>query len=286
MITADLLLLSVSLSDSNNSAKGLHKKGTTQRSLIIDQMQPTTTLFLKEASDAGFVRVESRGSVTLHDLTELYNISSVLECDSSGNVHARTMVIDAPSSVLHRGNHYIVRRDATLGGKENRVTFQPRVLVKEFAVGPPTQTDDDGSASLVVMEKPTASSTSCDPSESLFDGCAMSVVYDTQDDASTRFVSSSGPSSSVRQMPSDAGQRSFGSDFSNSSASSATFTAVPSTTTHVFFPFVASNADGTTVKVTWDVVQSMLDRNYDAEWSAQHRVTMSAVEEAERLLQK
>lgn len=92
-------------------------------------------IFLREADGApgdGFLPLFHHQSITLRELAEEYNISSVLECDARGAVQPRAVAFDSPSDVLHSGRHYIARRDAKDGDGANRVTFRGKILVKEY----------------------------------------------------------------------------------------------------------------------------------------------------------
>lgn len=63
------------------------------------------------ADSHGFVKVTRQGSLTLEELQNEFGISSVLECDSTGTMLSRTMVMDSPAQILARGKHYVVRKD-------------------------------------------------------------------------------------------------------------------------------------------------------------------------------
>ncbi|KAG5478441.1 hypothetical protein LSCM4_04674 [Leishmania orientalis] len=97
-----------------------------------------TTLFLREEGSRAFVPVYHQSSVTLRDLAEEFNISSVLECDAHGNVQPRAVALDSPSDVLHSGRHYIARRDARAEAGNSYVTFRGKILVKEYELEHPT----------------------------------------------------------------------------------------------------------------------------------------------------
>ncbi|KAG5504374.1 hypothetical protein JKF63_04825 [Porcisia hertigi] len=102
-------------------------------------LPPTgTTLFLREEGNCTFVSVHHQSSVTLRDLAEEFNISSVLECDAHGNVQPRAVAFDSPSDVLHSGRHYIARRDARAEAGNSYVTFRGKILVKEYELEHPT----------------------------------------------------------------------------------------------------------------------------------------------------
>ena len=269
----------------------------------------TTTLFLKEPSDATFTRVENRGSITLHDLGDLYNISSVLECDSSGNVQPRTMVIDNPDSVLHRGNHYIVRRDVTQVGKENRVTFQQRVVVKEFAVqqqqqqsnvaaAPDSSAVSSANMPSVAQSSTAGSSARADPAASLFDS-DMSFVFDLSRDSSSTSTgapivlrhqpmaasSSMSLNDSVQPKSNDLSQLESDETCSQQPRDSSAKSLQQRGITHVYFPFVATKpGTGELVHMSWKAVESMLDRNCAEQWKVQHETVMAALAEADELL--
>ncbi|KAG5478850.1 hypothetical protein CUR178_05430 [Leishmania enriettii] len=109
------------------------------RSVMQTSLLPTgTTLFLREEGSRTFVPVYHQSSVTLRDLAEEFNISSVLECDAHGNVQPRAIALDSPSDVLHSGRHYIARRDARAEAGNSYVTFRGKILVKEYELEHPT----------------------------------------------------------------------------------------------------------------------------------------------------
>ncbi|KAG5501215.1 hypothetical protein JIQ42_06214 [Leishmania sp. Namibia] len=109
------------------------------RSVMQTSVLPTgTTLFLREEGSRTFVPVYHQSSVTLRDLAEELNISSVLECDAHGNVQPRAVALDSPSDVLHSGRHYIARRDARAEAGNSYVTFRGKILVKEYELEHPT----------------------------------------------------------------------------------------------------------------------------------------------------
>lgn len=83
--------------------------------------------------------VPNSHSITLKDLAEEYNISSVIECDTNGAVQPRAVAFDSPSDVLHSGHHYIARRDAKVDNGGSRVTFKGKILVQEFDLPTPPQ---------------------------------------------------------------------------------------------------------------------------------------------------
>ncbi|CBZ27197.1 conserved hypothetical protein [Leishmania mexicana MHOM/GT/2001/U1103] len=108
-------------------------------SVMQTPVPPTgTTLFLREEGSRTFVPVYHQSSVTLRDLAEEFNISSVLECDAHGNVQPRAVAFDSPSDVLHSGRHYIARRDARAEAGNSYVTFRGKILVKEYELEHPT----------------------------------------------------------------------------------------------------------------------------------------------------
>nr|CAJ2473682.1 unnamed protein product [Leishmania braziliensis] len=111
-------------------------------SAVRTPVPPTgTTLFLREEGSRTFVPVYHQSSVTLRDLAEEFNVSSVLECDAHGNVQPRAVAFDSPSDVLHSGRHYIARRDARAEAGNSYVTFRGKILVKEYELEhatPPT----------------------------------------------------------------------------------------------------------------------------------------------------
>ncbi|GET88709.1 hypothetical protein, conserved [Leishmania tarentolae] len=108
-------------------------------SVMQTPVPPTgTTLFLREEGSGTFVPVYHQSSVTLRDLAEEFNISSVLECDAHGNVQPRAVAFDSPSDVLHSGRHYIARRDARAEAGNSYVTFRGKILVKEYELEHPT----------------------------------------------------------------------------------------------------------------------------------------------------
>ncbi|KAG5478655.1 hypothetical protein LSCM1_06059 [Leishmania martiniquensis] len=108
-------------------------------SAIQTPVPPTgTTLFLREEGSRTFLPVYHQSSVTLRDLAEEFNISSVLECDAHGNVQPRAVALESPSDVLHSGRHYIARRDARAEAGNSYVTFRGKILVKEYELEHPT----------------------------------------------------------------------------------------------------------------------------------------------------
>ncbi|KAL7702746.1 hypothetical protein NQL31_002996 [Lotmaria passim] len=97
-----------------------------------------TTIFLREEGSAVFMPLYHQTSVTLRDLAEEFNISSVLECDAQGNVQPRAVAFDSPSDILHSGRHYIARRDAKAEPGSSCVTFKGKIFVKEYELEHPT----------------------------------------------------------------------------------------------------------------------------------------------------
>lgn len=97
-----------------------------------------TTLFLREEGSRTFLPVHHQSSITLRDLAEEFNVSSVVECDAQGNVQPRAVAFDSPSDVLHSGRHYIARRDARTEAGGSYVTFRGKILVKEYELEHPT----------------------------------------------------------------------------------------------------------------------------------------------------
>jgi hypothetical protein len=95
-------------------------------------------VFLREEGGTTFVPVYHQSSVTLRDLAEEFNISSVLECDAQGNVQPRAVAFDSPSDILHSGRHYIARRDARAEMGSSYVTFKGKICVKEYELEHPT----------------------------------------------------------------------------------------------------------------------------------------------------
>ncbi|KPI88351.1 hypothetical protein ABL78_2525 [Leptomonas seymouri] len=97
-----------------------------------------TTVFLRVEDGANFMPVHHQSSITLRDLAEEFNVSSVLECDARGNVQPRTVAFDSPSDVLHSGRHYIARRDVKAEAGNSSVTFKGKIVVKEYELEHPT----------------------------------------------------------------------------------------------------------------------------------------------------
>ncbi|EPY25028.1 hypothetical protein STCU_06879 [Strigomonas culicis] len=100
-----------------------------------------TIVFLRtnEVSKPDLFFVPNSHSITLKDLVEEYNISSVIECDTNGAVQPRAVAFDSPSDVLRSGHHYIARRDARVDNGGSRVTFKGKILVQEFDLPTPPQ---------------------------------------------------------------------------------------------------------------------------------------------------
>ncbi|KPA84037.1 hypothetical protein ABB37_02168 [Leptomonas pyrrhocoris] len=97
-----------------------------------------TTVLLREEGGTTFMPVHHQSSITLRDLAEEFNISSVLECDAEGNVQPRAVAFDSPSDILHSGRHYIARRDAKAEAGNSYVTFKGKICVKEYELEHPT----------------------------------------------------------------------------------------------------------------------------------------------------
>ncbi|CAD2219174.1 hypothetical protein ADEAN_000666700 [Angomonas deanei] len=97
--------------------------------------QSGAVIFIREEGDPNFFPIRHGCSVTLQELAEEYNISSVLECDSDGRVPPRAVAYDSPSDVLHIGKHYVARRDAN--AESSRVTFRGKILVQEYELPTP-----------------------------------------------------------------------------------------------------------------------------------------------------
>ncbi|CCW68293.1 unnamed protein product [Phytomonas sp. Hart1] len=97
-------------------------------------------VFLRDAESdkEQFLPIYHPHSITLRDLAEEFNISSVLECDAEGSIQPRTVALDSPSDILHAGRHYIAHRDARSEAGANRVTFRGRIVVKEYELDHPT----------------------------------------------------------------------------------------------------------------------------------------------------
>ncbi|CCW65363.1 unnamed protein product [Phytomonas sp. EM1] len=85
-----------------------------------------------ESDKEQFLPIYHHHSITLRDLAEEFNISSVLECDAQGSVQPRTVALDSPSDILHAGRHYIAHCDAKSEAGASRVTFRGRIVVKEY----------------------------------------------------------------------------------------------------------------------------------------------------------
>lgn len=96
------------------------------------------TVFLRGETGHDVLPLRHRSSLTLRDLVENHNISSVLECDAERKVRPRAVVLDSPSDVLHSGKYYIARRDAMAEARGSCVTFRGKILVKEYELEHPT----------------------------------------------------------------------------------------------------------------------------------------------------
>lgn len=127
----------------NGSGRATARYNVNENSLGSSAMQTPiasrgTTVFLREEGGTTFMPVFHQSSVTLRDLAEEFNVSSVLECDAHGNVQPRAVAFDSPSDVLHSGRHYIARRDAKLETGSSYVTFKGKIFVKEYELEHPT----------------------------------------------------------------------------------------------------------------------------------------------------
>ncbi|KAK7195869.1 hypothetical protein NESM_000518400 [Novymonas esmeraldas] len=114
------------------------ERGSTNGTMHTPVPVTGTTVFLREEGSGTFVPVHHQSSMTLRDLAEEFNVSSVFECDAGGNVQPRAVAFDSPSDVLHSGRHYIARRDARAETGGSYVTFRGKILVKEYELEHPT----------------------------------------------------------------------------------------------------------------------------------------------------
>jgi len=235
----------------------------------------STVLFLKEDSDKNFTRIERRGSITLHDLSELYNISSVLECDQHGTVQPRTMLIDTPAAVLHRGNHYIVRRD--VNGKDSRVTFQDRVLVKEFEISGTSCIENIGNKDNTPARKVVSAGSTGGGTGSIFDNDMYSVVLTSRDSGyATDENTTALPAKETANCAS-------AFDITTAACSDAPATRP----LYVFTPFVCKDpVTNELTNVTLDVLKQMCVRDFRDQQRQNHNEAVEVISRAEKLRKK
>ena len=155
-------------------------------------MMNDTYLYIRDAQTAELCAVRKSGSITLQHLQEELGVSTVLECDRSGNAVSRAVTLAAPSEVLHSGRTYIVTREhrnrvtdtAAAHSSANAimpknpsavsttyvkpaVTFNSNVTIREFALPSPAVPD-------LQSTTPCASANSSQPRAAMTPGVHLS----------------------------------------------------------------------------------------------------------------